>query len=328
MESILVSNAPYIPRRPYLGSMACRPSRARRSLAEELPGGRMSYATSISAIVTIVCWMDWAGLCVFFLTRLNIGSMISPRSGLEYRLEDSIWNFFSWRPPYKSATSAFSCGYNHSSRSQMSFPPFTPNYVPTHDTGDLGHPRSQGDDSQHNFATISAGWGIRCIFRDFYFYLHFGIPFSYQSRIQRVMDTAHLSYSDLKLLMALNARNREQRGRVFGDIKEWLGFLETLEDWDGLTGNFPRRSMKLKLNPNSDEVTPLPSQIPLPGTRTFRTTSGGGGRPVLTEPLERFHNEWKVFLKNISNEWTTLNIISALMVTYVNKLAWIAFYRI
>lgn len=139
------------------------------------------------------------------------------------------------------------------------------------------------------------------------------------------MDTAHLSYSDLKLLMALNARNREQRGRVFGDIKAWLGFLETLEDWDALTGNFPQRSMKLKLNPNSDEVTPLASQTPLPGTRIFRTSSGGGGRPVLTEPLERFHNEWKIFLKNISNEWTTLNIISALMVTYVSKLAWIVF---
>ena len=92
--------------------MVCRPSRAGRSLTKELPGGRMSYVTSITAIVTIECWMDWAGLSVFFLTRLNFGSMISPRSGVEYRPEDSIWNFFSWHPLYKSTTSAISRGYN------------------------------------------------------------------------------------------------------------------------------------------------------------------------------------------------------------------------
>ncbi len=236
---------------------------------------------------------------------------------MEYRPEDSNWIFFLGAHCIKARPLPSPVVIALEASDSMSSPQVAPKHVPNHDTGNAGHPRSQGDDSQYNFATVSAGWGIRCIFRDFYFYLHFGIPLSYQSRVQRVMDTAHLSYSDLKLLMALNARNREQGGRVFGDIRSWLGFLETLEDWDGLTGNFPQRSMKLKLNPNSDEVTPLPSHIPLPGTRPSRTSSGGDGRLVLTEPLERFHNEWKIFLKNISNEWTTLNIISALMVTCV-----------
>lgn len=194
--------------------------------------------------------------------------------------------------------------------------PGAPSHVPTHDTGKIGHTRPQEGEYQHGIATSPAGWSIRCKFRDFCYYIHFGLPFLYRNRVQRVMDSAHLSYSDVKLLMALNAPNRAQRGRVGGDIKAWLGFLETLKDWDELTGSFPQWSMKLKLNPNSDEVTPLSHLIPLPSTRPTRTSSGG--RVVLTESLERFHNEWKAFLKNINSEWTTLNIVSALMVTYVH----------
>jgi hypothetical protein len=111
---------------------------------------------------------------------------------------------------------------------------------------------------------------------------------------------------------------------VAGDMKEWLGALDTLKDWEGLTGSLPQRSMKLKLNPNSDEVTPLSCLVPLPSTRQPRAS--GGGRLVLTDALNRFHVEWKLFLKNISSEWTTLSIVSALMVTYVDKLVRLIFY--
>jgi len=201
----------------------------------------------------------------------------------------------------------------------MSTPPVAPNHAPAHNTNNVGHPLLQEGDSQYNLPTNSTEWSIRYAIRDFYYYLHFGIPFLYRNRVQRVMDAASLSYSDLKLLMALNAENREQRGRMAGDTKAWLRCLDTLKDWEGLTGSFPERSMKLKLNPNPDEVTPLPYVIPLPGTKQSRTSSGG--KPALTEALGRFHVEWKTFIKSTSNEWTTLNIVSALMVTYVHKLA-------
>jgi hypothetical protein len=209
----------------------------------------------------------------------------------------------------------------------MSSSPVAPNHAPAHDTVKKGRPQSQEYDYQYNVATSSAGRSIRCALRDFYFLIYFGVPYLYRNRVQRVMDSAHLSYSDLKLLMALNARNRKERGRVGGDIKAWLGFLETMGDWDELTGSLPQRSMKLRLNPNPDEVTPLSCTIPLPSTRPRPTRSLSGGRLVLTEALDRFQNEWKTFLKNISSEWATLNIVSALMVTYVHKLACLLSYR-
>ena len=154
--------------------------------------------------------------------------------------------------------------------------------------------------------------------RDNYYHLLFGIPFLYQNRFQRIIDTAHLSDSDLKLLMALNARNRghARRGRP---LKDWLKAIETLEDWDGLLGPFPLYSMKLKLNPNADEVTPVRGTIPLPGIN--QPGNGGGGRLVLTAALETFHQDWKTFIKSASYEWTTLNILSALLLAYVHNLA-------
>ena len=74
----------------------------------------------------------------------------------------------------------------------------------------------------------------------FYFSIRFGVSFLYRNRVQRIVDSAHLYYSGLELLMALDARNREQRGQVGGDIKAWLGFLEILDGWDGLIGSFPQ----------------------------------------------------------------------------------------
>jgi hypothetical protein len=143
-------------------------------------------------------------------------------------------------------------------------------------------------------------WSIRRGVRGVYHYLHFNFPHFYRSRIQRVMDAAHLTEDDLMLLMTLNARNGTRRRAV-------------PDSWKELIGDFPKWTMKLKLNPNSDEVTPRISTQSL-GTPNSR-------KLVLPEALKRFHKEWETFTANASREWTTLNIVSALLLTYVHRLA-------
>lgn len=207
----------------------------------------------------------------------------------------------------------------------MSSPPAAPNGAPVHDIDKETHTQALEDDTRSGASVGSREWSARGTIRDAYYHLLFGIPFLYRNRIQRIIDTAHLSDSDLKLLMALNARNRSHTRRR-RDLKEWLKDIETLEDWDGLIGIFPQWSMKLKLNPNPDEVTPVRQTIPLPSTGQPGLSSGG--KLVLTEALETFHTGWVTFINNASFEWTTLNIVSALMLTYVHSLVQVQPYYI
>ena len=209
----------------------------------------------------------------------------------------------------------------------MSSPPVPPNSAPTHNTGSEEQPRPRDDDSPRKSSGDSTEWSARQAIRDFYYHLLFGIPFLYRNRVQRIIDDAHLSDRDLRLLMALNARNQSHWRRMTRNLDGLPKAIETSKDWEGLIGNFPPWSMKLKLNPNPDEITPLGMRqtITIPGT----TQPGiAGGRPVLTDALKTFHTGWETFIKNISHEWTTLNIVSALILTYVHKLAYILLYHI
>lgn len=197
-----------------------------------------------------------------------------------------------------------------------------PSNAPTKKSDNSEQPRPRESDTRRNVPTR---WSARRTIRNVYNHFLFGIPFLYQNRVQRIIDTAHLSGNDLKLLMALNARNRNHTRRR-RELKDWLSAIDTLEDWESLIGDFPPWSMKLKLNPNPDEVTPerMRQTIPLPNTNG----NAGGGKLVLTAALETFHEEWKTFIKSASYEWTNLNIVSALMLTYVYNLAYLRLYHV
>ena len=191
------------------------------------------------------------------------------------------------------------------------------------------------------------------IIRQIYRYLLLRLPSLYFNRVGRVFQEARMSKPDLELLIsrattthAIVVAGAIALGVGGGNIPTAQGGEEG-KRWvsdvlDGITGT-PRRSFGTPKQPSEREglfdghaahnwetpefgPSPSPKFTPLGlhGPEASQATLADGVPPgeQWTVPhvpwsLERFKEEWESFVIGLIKEWKTLNILSALLLTWV-----------
>jgi hypothetical protein len=140
----------------------------------------------------------------------------------------------------------------------------------------------------------------RHIAQAFYYYLHFTFPYLYLNRVDRVLDIAKLSKKDVNLLMELTGSRR-----ALGLVGMATTAISSPQILDAALHYSPRE-MRLPL---LDYTVLSPHLGPLERNMSTGTPTG------LTKELDTFHKEWKSFVTAAIQEWTNLNIVSALLLT-------------
>ena len=155
----------------------------------------------------------------------------------------------------------------------------------------------------------------RRIIRTLYYHLHFKFPHLYFSRVNRVFQIARLSEKDLRLLKMLNGpKSALVRAGLMGTGIPWVGSIEEGGTWSSSALDRTPGLMRLPL-PDMANLTPHvgPQELRPSGERNTPVGTSESHQWPLTEQLEIFEKEWTAFVDSASQEWTTLNIVSALL---------------
>ena len=155
----------------------------------------------------------------------------------------------------------------------------------------------------------------RRIIRALYYYLHFQFPHLYFSRVHRVFEIARLSEKDLRLLKILNGpKSALVRAGLTGAGILGARMIEEGGIWPSNALYRTPGTMQLPL-PDLANLTPYigPQEPRASGERNTSAGTPGTQRWELTKELEIFEKEWTAFVDTASQEWTTLNIVSALL---------------
>jgi hypothetical protein len=136
-----------------------------------------------------------------------------------------------------------------------------------------------------------------------YLVLLLRLPAMYFTRVARIFEDAEVSRPDIQRMI-------DARG---GGSYMMHSASETVHANAGAAGANHGREPGITLSPNAAAA----EQIGIAAVAATLPIPDDWSPPVVSPALIRFKHSWEAFIDSLLREWKTLNVISALLLSYV-----------